>query len=576
MQDTKNDFTPNCYSDWREVVEKDLKGADFARKLVRETYAGLQVEPLYTEAKTNQVPLPEISDWDIRQEHNHPDQEVVKKNIQLDLDGGCTSILLRSDPSGKKGIVLDSLEEVLQGYEGPVALEGGFRFAETSAKLLEYWKGKTPRGALLCDPIGAMIVTGKVEKSIEEAIVSMAKISAKCVEFDEVTVPKVSACVFHDAGADEVQELAFTMSIALHYLRAMEDEGIAPAVAVKQLQFCYPVSTQFFGDIAKLRAARIMWERIVVASGGSAKMQMHCRTSQRMLTKVDPWVNILRNTTAVFAGAVGGADIMTVLPHDQLLGLSSRQARRIARNIQVVLQEESRLGFVADPASGSYFIESRTSELAEKAWQKLQQVEADGGVLKLLMNGTIKKEIDEVAQRREADVATRKYPITGVNEFPLLNEKLPETEVRKPKPLDGFSKGTDVPEAKLTLRRPSEIFEKFRAMSDPPAIFQMKLGTVVRHTARASFAENLFATGGIKSVGGTTAEEFKKSGCKCAIICGADDDYKEQASEVAAQLKSAGAKKVLIAGRGDYGNVDQYIFLGCNVPEILQSIMEVK
>jgi methylmalonyl-CoA mutase len=576
MLDIKSDFEPNGYSEWRKVVEKDLKGADFVRKLVRQTYAGLQIEPLYTDAEPNQIPLPGVAGWDIRQEHVHPDPSAVRENIARDIAGGCTSVLLRSDPTGQKGIVLDSLEEVLQDFDGPVALEGGFRFAETSAKLLDYWKDKTPRGALLCDPVGAMVVTGKVQDSIEEAIESMAKIAAQCVDFDEVTVPKVSACVYHDAGADEVQELAFTMSTALHYLRAMEKQGIALEVAIKQFQFCYPVSTQFFGDIAKLRAARIMWNRIVTASGCDVSMQLHCRTSQRMLTKVDPWVNILRNTTAVFAGAVGGADIMTVLPHDQLLGLSSRQARRIARNLQVVLQEESRLGFVADPAAGSWFIESRTTELAEKAWQKLQEVEAAGGIVKLLLAGTVKQEINAVAEKREADVATRKYPITGVNEFPLLDEKLPETETRNPKPMAEFSKGADVPEAKMLLRRPSEVYEKFRSCAKGEKVFLLKLGSVARHTARASFAENLFATGGIAAVDGITVDEFSKSGCNCAIICGHDDDYKEQASNIASELKKAGTKKVLLAGKGDYENIDGAIYMGCNVPEILQSVLEVK
>ncbi len=316
------------------------------------------------------------------------------------------------------------------------------------------------------------------------------------------------------------------------------------------------------------------------AADAGAQRQ-HAVTSPVMMTRRDPWVNMLRTTLACLGAGVGGADSVTVLPFDHALGLPDAFARRIARNTSTILMEESHLARVIDPAGGSWYVERLTTELADAAWAFFQEIERAGGQAAALGSGLIGERLAATWAARSKDLARRKEPVTGVSEFPHLAERLVEREAAPA--ADGASGGLP------TVRR-DEAFEALRARSDAhlaetgrrPRVFLAALGPASAHTARATFASNLFQAGGIEPVhdpasvdASTAAEAFATSGATVACLCSGDALYAEQAEAVASALRTAGAQWVFLAGRpADYAGVDEYVFAGCDVVAVLSSVLD--
>ncbi len=297
-----------------------------------------------------------------------------------------------------------------------------------------------------------------------------------------------------------------------------------------------------------------------------------------MMTRRDPWVNMLRTTVACLGAGVGGADAVTVLPFDHSLGLPDAFARRIARNTSTILIEESHLARVIDPAGGSWYVERLTDELAHAAWGFFQEIERAGGQAAALRSGTIRERLAATWAARGKKLAERREPITGVSEFPHLAERPVE---REPAPA--------VPSGGLPRVRRDEAYEELRARSDAhlastgarPKVFLAGLGPGSAHTARAAFAANLFQAGGIEAVhepatvdAASAADAFKASGATVACLCSSDALYAEQAEAVAHALKSAGARRVFLAGRGAYDGVDAYVFAGCDAVAVLSSTLD--
>ena len=553
----------------------------------------------------------------MRPEFRHPDPRAANADIRRDLARGATSVLVVVDPRGREGVAVrsaDDLDAVLDGVdlaEVPVALKAGPRFAPVS-RLLEAVadrRGVDPaalRGALLADPVTSWVVNGSLPVPLERLVADMAALAARNAERSpRLRAASATACTFHNAGADEVQELALTMGAAVAYLEAMGEAGLDIDAAAGQIQFCLSAGGDLFGGIAKLRAVRTLWGRIVSACGGAPaaqRMRLHARTSARMMTARDPWVNILRTTTAAFAAVAGGADSLTVSAFDGALNVADGFGRRIARNVQIILQEEARLGQVADPAGGCWHLESRTAELADAAWALFQQVQRRGGLVAGLREGWIQAAI---AERREAevrDVARRKQPVTGVSEYPDLDQ----TPVARPLPeppsgespgdlrLDGEDGTAHDPVAPLPPGRTAEPFEILRDAADAhrdrtgerPRVFLCTLGTLAQYNARATWIRNALAAGGIEAPPGegldgpgAAATAFAASGARAAVICSADEVYAETGPAVAAALRAAGAAPVLLAGRfGDLeaawreAGVDAVLHLGCDVLAVLRDL----
>jgi methylmalonyl-CoA mutase len=322
-----------------------------------------------------------------------------------------------------------------------------------------------------------------------------------------------------------------------------------------------------FASIAKLRAARQVWQRVAELSDAEQRVQFqHAVTSAAMMTRRDPWVNMLRTTIACFAAGVGGADAITVLPFDNALGLPDDFARRIARNTHAVLHDESSIGRVVDAAGGSWYVETLTAQLAQKAWDQFTAIERAGGALAALDDGTIPTAIAATRDARADDIAHRRAPLTGVSEFAFPDED-PVSRNEAP---DAPSGGV------LTTARWSGPFEELRdeveALDPRPTVYLAALGPFSQHSARVSFATNLFNAGGFRSMVGDVAE-FRDSGAEVACVCSSDTVYEESASDAIEALREAGAKHIWLAGKRD--GADGNIYAGCDALAALRTTLEV-
>jgi methylmalonyl-CoA mutase len=419
---------------------------------------------------------------------------------------------------------------------------------------------------------------------------------------DARAMPKVTALLadgrpYHEAGASEAQELAAMLATLVAYLRACEAAGLAPSAALGKIALALATDADLFLSIAKLRAARSLLAQVAEACGaGEAAGAMHLTvsTSERMLAKRDPWVNMLRGTVACAGAVFGGADAISVLPFTWALGKPDRFALRIARNTHLVLMEESALGRVSDPAHGAWFIEQLTGDLAEKAWASFQTIEAMGGMARALAAGFIQDEIGKVASERADRLAHGALELTGVSAFPRLTADGVSVEPHPPvAPI--VNGGTWV--APLPLRRLAEPFERLRDAADAhlartgqrPQVFLASLGESAVHLARTTWAKNFLAAGGIEGLvsadlnnSADAGKAFADSGAKVACICSSDATYLELAEATAAALKGAGAQEVLLAGQPireeaalRSAGVDTFVFAGCDAVATLNRLHEV-
>ena len=614
-------FPPISVDRWREVVEKDLKGASFQKKLVTHTYEGAEIQPLYTaedRAGAETIRPMGSGSAELRQDHAHPDPSVVRRTVAEDLAGGVDSIILKLDPTGERGLLaanLDALDEALGEVDlavTAVAVEAGPFTSQAAAVMRELWKRRglssdAVSGSHLADPLGALALKGRLPAPLAIHLAELAELAVRCHgDTPGVTAAKVSTCPVHNSGASAEQELAVALATGLTYLEAMTAAGLSPEDAARQCQFCFSTGNTFFLDIAKLRAARVLWARLLEAAGAEAvPLRLHARTSVRMLTRRDPWVNILRATTGAFGALVGGADIVTVTPFDHLLGHPDRLSRRIARNIPIILAEEAHLGRVRDPGAGSWYLESLTDELAERGWALFQTIQGRGGMGAVLADGWLKAEVDGVQAARARNVAKRKDPITGVSEFPNLAEELPLREkpdlaaLRSRWGAPGVLQREAVDPvvvAAFPERRAAAPFEALRDAADAhlaavgvrPRAFLANLGPVAAHTARAGWIRNALEAGGSEAPANDgypgpaeAAAALRASGATLAVICSSDDVYAEQAAATARALKAAGARTVVIAGRFDgheaawrEAGVDLALHLGCDILDILRTLLK--
>jgi methylmalonyl-CoA mutase len=368
----------------------------------------------------------------------------------------------------------------------------------------------------------------------------------------------------HDSGGSEAQELAFALAVGVAYLRMLEADGIELDVARSAISFRLSADADQFLTLSKFRALRQLWARIEQACGLTPKpVFISAQTAWRMLTQRDAYVNMLRATMAVFSAGLGGANAVTVLPHTLALGLPDDFARRVARNTQLVLLEESNLAKVSDPAAGSGGIETLTRELCAAAWSLFQEIEKTGGVFTALERGLIQRKVAATRAAREVNIAKRRDVLTGASEFPNLHEADATVLAVTPTPSATYADAKFNFEA-LTPMRLAAPFEALRDKSDAilkeggarPKVFLANLGTPADFTARATFAKSFFETGGIEAIDtqgfadpAALAAAFKASGAPMACLCSQDKAYAEHAAAAAKALQAAGAKHIYLAGR---------------------------
>ncbi|MCL2716383.1 MAG: methylmalonyl-CoA mutase subunit beta [Alphaproteobacteria bacterium] len=569
----------HSHEDWRKLVDGVLKGSAFD-KLVARTYDGSRIEPLYQRARDAAAILgrPAGAPWQIMQRIDHPDAAAANTQALQDLENGATALaLVFAGGNGAHGFGLepsaDALATVLQGIHLDaigIELQIGPQSRQAANWIAAHLK-KQAIDPAKCDvrfgfdPLGACAVWGHSPYEWEEIAPALTDAIQELVELGfRGPFACADGRVIHDAGGSEAQELAFVLACGVACLRALHDAGIPLAQAQGMIHARLAADADQFLTIAKFRALRLLWARIEAACGLTPKpLFISGETAWRMLTRSDAYVNMLRSTLAVFSAGLGGANAVTVLPHSLALGLPDPFARRVARNTQLVLLEESNLAKVADPAAGSGGIETLTSELCHAAWALFQDSENAGGVFAALQEGLIQSEVMAARRARDANIAKRRDILTGASEFPNLNES--EVAVLAATPFVPASYGNPKYRFEpLTPTRLAEPFERLRDMSDAalrakgrrPAVFLAGLGTPADFTARASFAKSFFEAGGIMAIDsdGFTdntqlAEAFKASRAELVCLCSQDKIYAEQAEAAATALREAGAGFIYLAGR---------------------------
>ena len=581
-------FDPVDRARWRELVAAamrrsngDVAPDDVERLLVTPTDDGYAVHPLYTAEDVASFPAPhdpgrfdyvrgattadESIDWDVRARHWLDADSPAA--IADDLANGVTSLWLTDgDPDHLIAALADvDLEQV------PVVVEGFRAGHRLASALLELDRPLNPRSSLGLDPLGLVAATRR-SGDIDDAL--DLSVEAKAAGIGAFTI---DGTVYHDAGASFAEELGAVTASGLATLRLLNESGLSIEEAARLISFRWVVTDDQFASIAKLRAARILWARVleVAGAGTAVGQQQHATTSIAMLTARDPWVNLIRNCVAAFAGGVGGAAAVTVEPHTLATGEVDAFARRMARNTQLLLLQESNVGFVADPAGGSYYVETRTRQLAEAGWSWLRDIEAAGGMRAALDAGIVAKRIERTWQRRMDHTAHREAPITGVTEFPDRNR-----DAR-------VGVGWQRPGGGLPQHRYAEAFEALRDRADaapqPPTVALITVGPLARHAARQTFTENLLAAGGIDTVAipyRPGADLELPDGVTVACIVGADPDYDEAIPAIAPQARAAGVERLLVAGKpGNRTEADQeagvfdYLFVGCDAQALLDQVL---
>ncbi len=631
-------FEDATEADWLAAVEKALKGGGIER-ITRETRDGIKIHPLYREPHFESGSNPrgapgeapylrgptatpdQYLPWDIRQAFAHPDPAITNREILRDLERGVTSVHLEIECSGKAGCIvtdLDQLSTALNGVRADLATVSlGHRGAGSGASaagLLALWADEqddpsAQRLAFNISPIRQLMMTGKIAGGAASAMrKTAAMVTALSGKYPSATTLEVEAQSVHEAGGSEAQELGVLMAGAVDLLRRLNEAGLSPQDAAPQILFKMAVDANYGIGIAKLRAARRLWARVQDALGLDAHpMTLHAVTSARMLTRYDAWVNMLRGTAACFAAATGGADSITVRAFNERFGVPEELGRRIARNTQIMAMEESGLGRVADPSGGAWFSETLAEDLAQAAWAEFQTIESEGGMVESLIAGRVQARIAEKRAALLKDVARRKVPVTGVSEFPLLDEiAAPVADIDAPPAGDGVDPagvaallpgfatepGGDTlaePLSSMTLAAPFEALRDraeahLKATGARPSVFLATLGPLAEHTARADFARNFFAAGGIEAKTAPVPPDshaelsaaFNASGCKIAVLCGSDKRYADEAGDAAAALRGAGVVALWLAGKHEAPGIDRHIFMGADlVHELTVALAEL-
>ena len=604
------EFPPADQATWRRSIDAALKGAEFDKKMVSTTYDGLKIAPLYPRTKgARPVTGRAAGPWQVMARVDHPDPSLANRQILDDLENGATGLtLVMAGSVFANGYGLDgSAEAVSRALEG-VYLEGvGLDFNVSGATrqaimhVAALVKSKKLDPAAIdfrasLNPLGGLAANGGMPRAWPELAPYFAK---QVVELSQQGFRGPFAVadgrLIHSAGGSEAQELSFALASAVIYLRALETGGMALDKARDAIYFRLAADDDQFLTIAKFRAVRKLWAQIEAACGLTPKpVHVTAETAWRMMSKRDAPVNMLRTSIAIAAAGIGGADSILALPHTIALGLPDPLARRIARNAQLVLLEESNLYRVADPAAGSGAIETLTDEMARAAWTQFQSIEKAGGLFEALQKGLVQNAVAATRAERAKAIARRKDALTGTSDYPDLTEVTQSVLDVSPSPAPQEAPPAVTIEP-LPLMRLAEPYEALRDRSDAvlkgtgsrPKVFLANLGRVSDFTARATFARNFYEAGGIEAVandGFTSRDEmivaFKASGAKIACLCSSDKLYAAEAADAAKALTAAGAT-VHLAGRpGEIeaalkaAGVTAFIFVGCDVLATLTAVFD--
>jgi methylmalonyl-CoA mutase len=601
-------FPPVSTREWMEKINADLKGADFNKKLVWKTRDGLSVMPFYREEDLADLPHTSLlpgdfpfvrgtqtggNDWLIRQDISVNDYEAANKTALDILMRGITSLgFVINDP---ESVTTESVNRLLSAIDSS-SVELNFSVAGRAKELfasIKEWLVTQGTGmqqariVISADPLGRLASNGRLCVTTEEGLDYLADLVREAAGNPGIKCLEPSGTIFSNAGTGPVAELAYTLSLGNEYMAALTERGIEAGTAAAAMRFTLSIGPDFFPEIAKLRAARMLWSQIVRAYGVSEEaslMHIHSVTGRWNKTLFDPYVNMLRTQTEAMSAVLGGAESITVEPFDAVFRSADEFSSRIARNQQLLLMEEAHLNKVADPGAGSYYIEELTSMIAREAWKLFLGIENEGGFLAALRKGIIQNHISETAAARKADMARRKEILLGTNQYPDFRESTaPEHD-----PDMLFAGHLPSPEDEVTPLVPSRgsvDFERLRLATGRsghrPLVFMLTIGDLAMRRARAQFSANFFAVAGYEvrdnngfgsvAEGITAAIDTKAD---IVVICSSDDEYTTLAKEAFTTL--AGRAVFVVAGNPPCTDelktqgVEHFISVRSNVLETLQ------
>lgn len=609
-----SEFPSVTSQQWKDKIIQDLKGADYDKKLIWKTIEGFDVKPFYSSEDIENLPFigtnpgeyPFVrgnktnnNDWDIRQDIDIDNPVEANKAAIEAINRGANAVGLRVKDVTTAAQMTDLLKDI-----NPETTKIHFISSRSYPATLDLFikelgnkgadKSKV-EGSINFDPFTYALTHGETYTTAENNAVEMAHVlktvKANIPNFKAISI---NGNFLQNAGASIVQELGFSLAAANEYVYQLTSKGLSVDEITPSLQFSMGISSNYFFEIAKLRAARLLWSKIVEqynpASKESMKMYIHSSTNTWNKTVFDPNVNMLRTTTEAMAAALGGCDSMNVLPYDSTYKNSDTFSRRIARNTQLVLKEESYFNKIVDPAAGSYYIESITNSIAEQAWKIFTEVEERGGYLAAIQENFVQNTVEETARKRDMAIANRRDVLLGTNQYPnQLERMLDKIEDRKScnckakafKNLKAYRGAQAFEELRLTTEK------SVKAGKTCPKVFLLTIGNLAMRKARATFASNFYACAGFEVIdnnGFNTPEEGVEAAIKAnanvVVICSSDEEYAEIAVPIAKQLKEKASNiQVVVAGNPvelidqlKSAGVDDFISVKTNVLESLKSL----
>ena len=627
-------FPPVTKAEWEERIMADLKGADYQKKLVWKTSEGFDVKPYYRDEDTQGIGTLNVlpgefpfvrgnntrsNDWEIRQDIE-TDDETESNRLAVDaIKRGATGIgMVAADLETEQDV--DNLLKGINPAEVAIHFGAAPSYPELLRNVAAFAKAhKLPvekmKGSFDFDPISYLLLNGdfwKSEKSDLGQVATMIKLGKE--NLPAMKMVNVNGHYFNSAGATIAEELGFSLASGNEYLAQATAAGLSVDDAAQRMMFSFGIGSNYFMEIARLRAARMLWAKIVEqykpASDASMQMYIHSTTSAWNKTLFDPYVNLLRSTTEAMSAVIGGTQSLSILPFDTFYKDPDEFSTRLARNQQIILKEEVYLDKVVDPSAGSYYIENLTQLIAEAAWKVFLQVEEKGGMVEAVKAGFVQEIIEKSAAQRLEDIANRRLIQLGTNQYPNLNEEMlgqihfaeEDEELEEEIYADEDMEIEDEDEApstykKLVLFGGSDAFDQLRLATEQfveegnkkPAVFLFNIGNLAMRKARAMFTTNFFGCAGyeiLDNSGFQTVDEgveaAKASNAEIVVICSSDDEYATLGAEIATKLKAANKEIILVvAGYPKeildtlkQAGVEEFIHVRSNLLQTLESFQE--